>query len=712
MSRRALVSILIVISALAAWPVLVWTCAPWFPNRLLTNPDGEALAAPVVDFSAEIARLLPQPKPEFRARPPGKNERDVFEQTAKADVAELREALDALKVPAAQRDAAIAWHGAVRTTIQKHSKALNSWKIGETYNPGRAQRPPPPPFALPQGLPGEFADYMRGAIAYHQERYDEARTAWQAVLDRPAQERRYRSTWAAFMIGRALLEGDDEAPVKALEWFERVRALAREGYADSLGLAAASLGWQARGELSLGRYEAAFAHYLEQHAAGDTTAATSLRLAAKRALASGPRVLSRLAADRLARGVITAFIVARGGPFIRAPDPAGVRAWLAAVEAAAVKGMEGADRLAWAAYQIGDMDTAARWVERAPADAGVALWVRAKLLLREGKLDEAAGVLGQACRHLPANAVWAEKSSAETDYGFEYLPDRVPARRAMGELGVLQMSRRQYVDALDLLLRGGYWLDAAYVAERVLTPEELIAYVDRTWPEPVAREGKKWHHWSVIRDVEGKADADAVAVAVRYLLGRRLTRLGKGQEARPYYPAERRPRLDAYLRAVRVGEDRSLPDAARAASLREAARIARHEGMELMGTETEPDWSCYDGHFEEEPIGDVREDHRERSKLAPMTDDERRRVAVPAAEPDKRFHYRYTAADHAWAAAELMPDDTEELAGFLYEAGSWLKYRDPDAADRFYKALVNRCRSTRLGREADRLRWFPPRAER
>jgi hypothetical protein len=40
-------------------------------------------------------------------------------------------------------------------------------------------------------------------------------------------------------------------------------------------------------------------------------------------------------------------------------------------------------------------------------------------------------------------------------------------------------------------------------------------------------------------------------------------------------------------------------------------------------------------------------------------------------------------------------------------AGSWLKSRDPKAADKFYKALVWRCRRTVLGKAADLKRWFP-----
>jgi len=54
-----------------------------------------------------------------------------------------------------------------------------------------------------------------------------------------------------------------------------------------------------------------------------------------------------------------------------------------------------------------------------------------------------------------------------------------------------------------------------------------------------------------------------------------------------------------------------------------------------------------------------------------------------------------------------MPNESEETARVLCEAGSWLKARDPKAADRFYKALVRRCGTTPLGKKAAELKWFP-----
>ncbi len=76
--------------------------------------------------------------------------------------------------------------------------------------------------------------------------------------------------------------------------------------------------------------------------------------------------------------------------------------------------------------------------------------------------------------------------------------------------------------------------------------------------------------------------------------------------------------------------------------------------------------------------------------------------------PENHWHYRYLAADLAWEAALLMPDEQEETAQVLCVAGSWLKGRDPLSADRFYQAIERRCAHTSLGREAVRRHSFPP----
>ena len=94
------------------------------------------------------------------------------------------------------------------------------------------------------------------------------------------------------------------------------------------------------------------------------------------------------------------------------------------------------------------------------------------------------------------------------------------------------------------------------------------------------------------------------------------------------------------------------------------------------------------------------------AKLVGITDDERKRLEEYA-RGEKGYPVDHVAAEYAWQAAKFMPDNSDETAYVLCIVGRWLQLNYPKDADRFYKALVNRCRKTSLGAEADKLRWFP-----
>lgn len=331
----------------------------------------------------------------------------------------------------------------------------------------------------------------------------------------------------------------------------------------------------------------------------------------------------------------------------------------------------------------------------APDNSGIGLWVRAKLALRGGKLDSAAELLARASRAFPDNEEWAAKG------GYEFEEGMRPSRRAAGELGVLRLARGQYVDALDTLMKGRWWLDAAYIAERVLTVDELLRYC-KADPKPVAR------HKS---DSSAQEEPDN-SERLRELLARRLTRLGRWKEARPFFPPRLKEKLDSYIQAIRAGHEENRSALDRGKSLWSAARIARESGLELLGTELDPDDTVVEGRYQHQGF-DVaanrsRHDQYHPSKLLLPTSDELRRAAAAAPDPNKRWHYRYIAADHAWTAAELLPDNSDETARILYDAGIWLIPRDPQAADRFYRALVSRFATTALGKAALAHKWLPP----
>ncbi len=656
---------------------LAFACGPYLPNMLLNYGDKAVLTAPEATFIHEIARMKLE-KPRFEAR---FAEGGRSAQARDAELGDLRAALKRLKVPRERADEIVKAHEAEREKIIQ-------------YRASEAR--------VVEGLPGEFADYFRGSIAWHQQDIASARRAWEDLLNRSPSERRFKSTWAAFMLGKTCPAEESD---KALAWFEQVRTLATGGFADSVGLAAASIGWEAQVHLSRKSFLKAIELYLEQAAQEDATAAQSLRIAARAAL-DDAEALPGLAKHPQARRVITAFAISdRSTHWDDDPDSHAnqrVARWLEAIEAADVTDVEAAEALALAAYRSGQMETAQRWIKRSKPTP-VTQWLQAKLCLRDGKVNQAAVLLAKVARAFPEDDSTdsdERKSLAENVFvlGSDDLDVR-PRRQILAELGVVKLSRREYTEALDCLLRAGFRIDAAYVAERVLTLEELKSYVDRSWPETNAVEKDEDHK----PDWDGTS-AKTLRPRIRYLLARRLVRAC--EPARDYFPEEWRARHDELMAALKIGETESLPNEQRADGWWRAAKLIREHGLELLGTEVEPDWHIHGGNYEDGVKVSDRTDAAGVKAVA-ATADELARARRHNADPETRFHYRYQAAFVALQAADLLPSNSEEKARILCTAGAWLKGRDPETADIFYKKLVRTCRKTAIGDAADRKRWFP-----
>lgn len=454
--------IVVVITILSVPIVPAPACGPFFPNRMLMGGDNVILWAPIVKFQEEIEQIKPPVPPRFKAVVPseekerrsylnGRSRRYSYEdryhrQTASKDVADLENALAALDISDKRRNDILYGYSSARKVLLEYSVELSRWKAQTEWMRRRKQvvsdasyneeisRPPFEPPAVPKQLPAEFGDYLRGAIFYYQGQPEKAREVWLGLLKRPRQQRLYRSTWAAFMIGKTLLEED---PAGAAKRFQFVRELAEGGFVDSLGLASSSLGWEARAELNMKHYVQAIELYVAQMATGDPTAKASLSAMARGAFTVEQQVLEKLARNTTARRVMTAHLLSSNG--------ANTRKWLDAVEAADLGNVQEADRLAWVAYRVGEMEIARRWLDVAPPDSVLARWIRAKLLLRAGKVPEAAEYLSRiAGRFPPARRPRSGQDRLESI-----------GTRVRGELGVLHLARRQYVEALDVLLKGG-----------------------------------------------------------------------------------------------------------------------------------------------------------------------------------------------------------------------------------------------------------------
>jgi len=331
------------------------------------------------------------------------------------------------------------------------------------------------------------------------------------------------------------------------------------------------------------------------------------------------------------------------------------------------------------------------------------------LFLRDGKVAAGAAQMEKLLKLFPvqppATNIFVALSFGDNLYVPSEVGDVSPPRQMLGEVGALRLARREYVMSLDALVRSGFWMDAAYVAERVLSADELKAYVDRCWPamprRPAKEDERRYMDFWYDRD---NASPAHLSERIRWLLARRLARQNRFADARPYYPSEWQPQLDALARSLTAANNAVLQTNQRAAAFWAAACLTRTNGLELVGAEAEPDWAMHGGDFETGPTVAMRASLK--GNLVPSAD-ELRRSQKKEVSPEKRFHYRYVAAAIAMKAASLMLDNSDETANVLCTAGDWLKNRDPKAATVFYRALVRRCPKTVLGAEADRQRWFP-----
>jgi len=260
-------------------------CGPDFPNWLLTQGDRAVLVAPEGNFAAELARMN-LGRTRIRAVPPDAASGYVA-QSMEAELADLRRSLKQVKTPGGEVSRICSEHERQRRQLAEFVEGQQGWKeshpdnlaSGTSDETSQAADSATVDAQVVEGLPGEFADYFEGFIAWHNPAVKDkqtARTAWERLLGRPESERRYKSTWAAFMLGKSWEEDD---PEKAVHYFKQVRDLAGQGYRDTLGLAAASLGLEAKVCLQQHNYQGAIELYLEQMWSGDPTATNSRRLA-------------------------------------------------------------------------------------------------------------------------------------------------------------------------------------------------------------------------------------------------------------------------------------------------------------------------------------------------------------------------------------------------------------------------------------------------
>lgn len=539
--------------------------------------------------------------------------------------------------------------------------------------------------------------YLAGAVAWRNGDLAAAAAAFREA-SAGAQP---RALWADYMLGRMDADGDGGRAA-----FARVRTAVAAGAIDPLGLALASFGEEARVLLDAGDRLGALKLYLEQARRGSSGGVASARIVLNRALREVARPLDDLLADPQGAAALAAYVYSRGyelSPgFIeegwrdsgewdaenhRAAAPVTPPLLARFLDALAERGELpiGADRFAAAAYREARYPLAARLA--AGVEGPLAAWVRAKLALREGRLEEATREYAVAASGFPIEEIWTRN-----DYDVPFQPQC----RVKAEQGILALSRSDYREALALFHAAGepYWSDTARLAERVLTLDELKAYVDGLGPAaplpPPVRHVNEWDgsEWF-------ESPALPIQHRLRDLLARRLLREGQAQAALAYYAQDAtRAEASRYAEAMqRATGSRGID---RGEALYVAAVQMRVHGLEIAGYEGDPDYAEFGGNYDlnDSTIWDadynpVRQPRRD--LLLPTVwvgSDEAARMAQSRAAPLQRFHYRFRAHDLAQQAADALPPRSQAFAMVLCQASRYVIHRDPALGWAAYQRYV------------------------
>jgi hypothetical protein len=650
-------------------------CGPDFPWQLLDDRSATLLDAPTgLNFIGQLRNLVSPPHGTLK-------------------VVEHEDADDRKVEPLnVEQDEAASdvWRALV-------DRPLSQKDYSAKLSAARRARTAEQALAASEGLPAAVREYIAGAVAFNDGELDEALTHFKAIDRLPAGQRRLREVAAAYMQARTYQLLENFAAASTAYQATRERALA--GAPDPMGLGVASLGDEARLDLlasglvvvdgftpsddnraNAGALIArAVQLYAEQAARGSPMARLSLREVAS-LLAANEALLRKAVGDPTVRRLLVAYCIANDDQSDRDDAINGPRddASTNVIEALLAQPRPTAgddiDRLAMLAYQTGRYEAAEKLT--ATTDRALGLWVRAKLGFRRG--DRAAAI-----RDLTAAM---KATTADLDQ---------PARnRLQGEAAVAKLSDGKYRESLELLfpLATTYWGDVAYVAERVLTVDELKAFVDGLPPDrkPVGTDTQD--SWMFSGD-------QTPSLKLRELLARRLMREGRLAEAQPYFPPpakdapDERTMATDYRSAVGAAQPTwRWRDVTRVEALFKVATLTRTQGMELMGTEGPPDFAALDGSFgfgigQTGPWGQQEKKADGWRKFVDQTEIER--VAASAPKPDARFHYRGVAADRALEAAALLPHGSQAYAATLCWASRYAKeVGDQKRAWSIYKLYV------------------------
>lgn len=524
--------------------------------------------------------------------------------------------------------------------------------------------------AVASELSAELRFYTAGAVAFAQNDYQQAVELFRQVLALPLEQQQQRRSWALYSLSRALLkqyEQNHSAEITGL--YQQLQQEVAAGLADPLQLAVASLGEQAKVAKQQGDWATAIGLYAAQSRWSESGRASLLWLSKELAAMPDqqlmPLVQIPAVAALLSRYLMTQFSA------LSYLDPEQLQHVLAVLNQVPDIQLKNATQLAAVAYQQGQFELVKQLVPHLDQSA-LAFTLLAKMALKAGNTAQAAEFYAKASKafaplvlqpHVTAQQYDGHKASIDELQTQQYC-------RLQAEQGVVELSRGDYLQAISLLTSAGadYWQDAAYIAERVLTLDELMSFV-ALHPVKAVPEKTGWHYFG----------DTAVELFLHHLTARRLMRAGRYQQAQDYF-------VDPELKQLAKGYQRhaekaasSWTDNAKAQALFAQAKLAREHGLELLGFELAPDYQVFYGQFEP---------YEEESQKTILPAAELQRLSNSASAYSNRFHYRQLAAELSAQAAKLLPQNSQAFAATLCHSTKWLLIRQPELAQGYYQQYL------------------------
>lgn len=503
--------------------------------------------------------------------------------------------------------------------------------------------------------------------------------SWEKLLELPPEQRHYRTTWVYFMIGNHYYK--DSYNDKANFYYKKCIEAFNDGFADTAGLAHIA-------------YERAYVFgdfvkeikwwvynidTLEGHFFDTYFNKCKYWLTEEECL--------KLLEDPVCREMLLIF----------APKHETFVANMGKYK------FRNIDILAFYAYSNGEIDKALEYISLLEKPTLLSYWVEAKIARHNGDIDLAVEKL----------RVWLKLAEGiDPDEQLlnryeEYDPHQEWCLDVFGLLGNAMVFKGDFVEAAKQFAKvDQYESDLSIVIDKYLTLDDLInlAPLHTLFSESAFKEAFR----------QGKYD-----IAAKY--GSKLQQNS----------------LEKYLNYIERSEDVKLSNDERALALYNAAVIMRYNGMELCGSNIDPDNARWGGDFSsgylefpnnyynvnylpsdcfpdvkwctckyDNATGywifcDTHAKHFDADKLPGLGAE----IDFRKVPKHLRFHYRYRAAKLLLQAGDLAED--KDLKALINMFGGFCMVRSRYEADIFYKRLVIGSKGTEWSKEADRIRWFP-----